>query len=263
MSKILSALGSLLVAAAAAVSLFGGSSVNVGAASEEITVSVPVEQTIKNVGSASTDEFSYILTAEDTENPLPEGSENGTFPFSLVGSSTLDLTMDYTSAGDYYYRLNVGEERNPKYRTDTRQYRILVSVRDSSDGFISQIIAYNENNEKTSISFLHEPITDVQPAEAERPQSSTPSESLDETPSGGEPLKEYSGENQESASPDPVSNTDPQKSSIVSEGTEQPDSPDAQAPLTGDNAIYIGFAALAAISGGIIFILKAKSKKEI
>ena len=287
MRKILYALGSLLLSAAAAVSLFGSSSVTVGAAAEELSVSIPVTQTVDNNGDGAVGniEIFYFLTAEDSNAPLPEGAENNVFDFSLLNSDAYDLEMTYEAPGDYYYRLKGSGDDLSEYNVNTDEYRILVSVRNSADGLTSQIIAYNEKNEKTNIVFPYTLKTVTDAETNVRDEESIPDEPESSEPSDG---NSEPSDYEKPSETDPVpfdTDTIPDEpyeiheeseflptGSVVPEKSRKPhDAPTTAAgasytqpetPLTGDQVFSVVLMLIAAVSGGIIFIFKIKEKKE-
>lgn len=82
------------------------------AAERNTTVKIPVEQIFEANNSVDADKTgSYVLIADQIQNPMPEGSNGRTFTWNMSGNSSTELIM------------NVGQQENI-ITSCTRQQRI-------------------------------------------------------------------------------------------------------------------------------------------
>jgi hypothetical protein len=78
-----------------------------------------------------TDRFAFILTADNANNPMPEGSKDGQKTVYVTGAEKTvvdfgDITYEYPDA--YYYTLTRRTENPTKGLTiDNRKFKILVA----------------------------------------------------------------------------------------------------------------------------------------
>ena len=76
------------------------------AADRNTTVKIPVEQIFEVNNSADADKTgSYVLIADQIQNPMPEGSNRRTFTWNMSGNSSTELIMNVGQAGEYHYNL--------------------------------------------------------------------------------------------------------------------------------------------------------------
>lgn len=74
---------------------------------EEARLSLAVSQKIDSANDAQTAAniaVRYVLTAEN-DAPMPEGTENGKYSFTMVGNDLRKLEIDYIRVGNYSYTL--------------------------------------------------------------------------------------------------------------------------------------------------------------
>lgn len=129
-------------------------SVTVYASSGSAGVQIPVRQifTVKQ-GTAPKggDVFYYKLVPEQADNPMPEGSKDGMYSFSMEhtqGGALPEITYD--KVGDYEYQIEqaVAEEKDG-YGYDRRSYTVMVSIRNrDGSGLYADLILKNEAGEK-------------------------------------------------------------------------------------------------------------------
>lgn len=113
---------------------------------------LPVMQkfVLKNVQHEPDDQRgSYELTAQNPGNPMPEGSANGKYLFTMEGNGQTALSIKYAHGGQYRYVLRQITEDAKGYTYDRAVYSITVFVEKGDKGQLTpQIIVENEQNEK-------------------------------------------------------------------------------------------------------------------
>lgn len=132
------------------------SAASVHASSDEnVTVLVPVKQVFtvtQGTAPQGGDVFSYELSPVTPGAPMPEGSKDGIYSFSMSGSQELLLDgITYTKVGDYEYRIGqTVEYRKEGYGYDERAYILAVSVGNKEGGGLrAELILKNGAGEKT------------------------------------------------------------------------------------------------------------------
>ena len=85
------------------------------AAGKNTTVKIPVEQIFEVNNSADADKTgSYVLIADQIQNPMPEGSNRRTFTWNMSGNSSTELIMNVGQVGEYHYKLYQATENGDK-----------------------------------------------------------------------------------------------------------------------------------------------------
>lgn len=142
---------------------------NVYASGNAIEVVIPVSQKFYIQGG-STGEHTHIgnyeLCSKETESPMPEGSENSRFVFSIYGNNTSnEIKLLYNRAGAYHYTLKQITEDSKKYRYDRTIYTITVYIQNTPDGKLSsQVVVENDEDGKCAeICFENNYINDSNP----------------------------------------------------------------------------------------------------
>lgn len=95
------------------------------------SVNIPVQQIFTaEAGAASPGTFSYVLTPRDVGQPMPTGSVNGAFTFSITGSTTHTVVIDgFSTAGYFFYELRPEERAaNEFYTLDDTVYTLVILV---------------------------------------------------------------------------------------------------------------------------------------
>lgn len=116
---------------------------------------IPVEQVFQTQNKIPANlnrSFSYQLRALDDVNPMPKGSENGVFEFSLNDSQKTTIgPIYYWHGGVYEYEISqIIEKRELNYTYDERVYHVSVYVKNKVDGTLGcQIVVENKKGEKT------------------------------------------------------------------------------------------------------------------
>lgn len=124
-------------------------------AAAPVTVAIPMEQKILAdipPEKISDKNFEYTLTPENMAFPMPDGSVDGKYTFSVSGNDFQNISITYTDSGEYYYRL--AQQQKEDFQANDF-YRILVSVKNTDGGLISQIIAYLPDGDKSDLLFVN------------------------------------------------------------------------------------------------------------
>lgn len=91
------------------------------AADRNTTVKIPVEQIFEVNNSADADKIgSYVLIADQIQNPMPEGSNRRTFTWNMSGNSSTELIMNVGQVGEYHYKLYQATENKENYTYDSK-----------------------------------------------------------------------------------------------------------------------------------------------
>jgi len=131
-------------------------------AEETVSVKLPVSQTFRKPDSTVFDEggiFAYKLTASSAETPMPAGSIQDEYQFSLKNDQSLEIEpMTYSQTGIYMYRLElVTDSEKTGYIYDKEVYFITVYVTyTENDSLVTAVIAKNlAGNKVGSLDFHH------------------------------------------------------------------------------------------------------------
>lgn len=137
-------IGALLVAV---ILLLG---MQTSAYAESVTAHLPVEQTFSTNLTGVDNVFHYVLRAEETGAPMPDGSVNGEYAFTLRGNTSIDLQFNASQAGTYHYTLTQDViDAEEWYEYDRRQYTVMLQVYVGSDGRLTSVLLiYNPAGEK-------------------------------------------------------------------------------------------------------------------
>jgi len=111
----------------------------------------PLRFKVQQILSAPADEekatFSYMLKSRDPGAPMPEGSEDGSYVFSITGNSSLNIgPFNYKRQGVFRYDVSMAVMRDrPGFIYDKRTYMIEVHVNSELD---TGVVVLNENGTK-------------------------------------------------------------------------------------------------------------------
>ena len=130
--------------------LFLSTQIPVFAADTDTTVKIPVEQIFEVNNSADADKTgSYVLIADQIQNPMPEGSNRRTFTWNMSGNSSTELIMNVGQAGEYHYKLYQATENKENYTYDRSSYIIAVYIKNGENGkLVPQVIAEKNDGKK-------------------------------------------------------------------------------------------------------------------
>lgn len=134
----------------------------------KISIGIPVSQifSVSNIESSKvSDEFSYLLTANNQESPMPIGSGTDGYSFTLSGNTNITIpNIEYIHAGIYRYTLRqIVNSEIDGYNYDCTVYNIEVHVRNNGEELSSDLVVYNGPSKVESIEFNNsytEPISD-------------------------------------------------------------------------------------------------------
>lgn len=131
------------------------------AAAMAMEVDVPYEQDFTNDSARPSvaDSFNYRLTADDSA-PMPEGSSDGVYDFSLAGDTkgVLKLNISYEKPGYYYYTVK-SHENSPKkgYTYESKTYKVMAMIINGSDGPVLGALTIQDSSLKKYDNLLFKP----------------------------------------------------------------------------------------------------------
>ncbi len=113
----------------------------------DIVVTLCVEQSSMEENGIASGTYSYVLSAMEEGNPLPEGGEEGILNFELTGESRKELTLTYREAGVYTYRL--------QQKSSEQNYTIENYVIQDRDGnlIVNTTIRHQDGNKAPGLFF--------------------------------------------------------------------------------------------------------------
>lgn len=115
---------------------------------------LPVGQ-IVNVNGASQipeDTFTYTLTAETTDTPMPDSAQDGDYTFHLTGTTRSRISIAYPHAGAWHYTLKPASDcQDSAYQLDATIYKVDVYAQNADNGslHIMAIVSNAATGEKT------------------------------------------------------------------------------------------------------------------
>lgn len=122
-------------------------------ATDSVDISLPISQEIVMRDSKDTPEtttFHYELSTEQEDAPMPVGSENGEYDFTIQGmDSEVTIPFHFTHAGVYHYTIHQVDEDTQYCTCDHSHYEATVYVQNTPSGDLSaQMIVEEETGEK-------------------------------------------------------------------------------------------------------------------
>lgn len=130
---------------------------NAAAATDpQLMVDPPVKKTVSgNPLKDST--FTFELTAQNKNNPMPAGSKDGKKTLSITGSGEKEFgTWSYTEAGVYYYTISEVNTGEDGYTFDTSVYTITDTVKDVKGQLeLTRVVTNAANKRVESCSFIN------------------------------------------------------------------------------------------------------------
>lgn len=136
--------------------LFLSIQVPVLAADCNTTVKIPVEQRFDSKNAEVSEEFTYVLTTDQTDAPMPAGSDkNRQYTWKMNGSTTTDLIIKVETTGQYQYKVYQTTEEKDNFEYDERSYDITVEAFYDADNQLRVVtVVENPDGEKMAgISF--------------------------------------------------------------------------------------------------------------
>lgn len=122
-------------------------------AADSVDIAIPVSQEIVMADSHDTPEsltFHYALSTDQEDAPMPTGSEDGKYDFSISGpDSEITIPLHFTHAGVYHYTLHQIDETTEYCICDDSCYEATVYVQNEPSGNLSvQMIVEDESDGK-------------------------------------------------------------------------------------------------------------------
>lgn len=125
-------------------------------------LSLPVGQIFNVTGTTQSPDgtFTYELTSDDVDAPMPDGSVDGAYTLTLSDTTRGSIEITYPHAGVWQYTLTPTSDKDTQdanYVLDKTAYTIDVYVQNTADGGLlaSAIVSYADNGQKTdSIEFV-------------------------------------------------------------------------------------------------------------
>ena len=123
-----------------------------GAAKENIAVEIPVRQVFHGDEGKETPEgiFEYEMTAQESGAPMPEGSKDGVYGFSMKGTESRKIGMlvfEHGGIWSYQIRQQISDKKE-NYIYDPAIYTIEIYVKNSERGLTAEMIIMNESGSK-------------------------------------------------------------------------------------------------------------------
>jgi hypothetical protein len=154
---------------------------SVDAATEiNVNVKMPVEQDFRvtNGDRDVDDEFTYRLTREDDDSPMPSGSNGDDYTFTMTDDDSRNITIKYDRVGIYYYELRqvIPSNTSSRYTYDRTVYRVMVVVQNDNKAYVKAAEDDNLNN-KTELVFENRyrgPDDDRYPPDDDPPRATDP-----------------------------------------------------------------------------------------
>lgn len=134
---------------AALVFLFAFFLSNSKAYADDLSESIKVSQkiSINSPYAKPQDSFTYILEAVSKDAPLPEGA-SGSYKFSLRGDETKDLSIKFTKAGEYTYKLYQEKSDIKNVTQDKEVYTIIIRIGEVDGKLVKEMILIKNSSGK-------------------------------------------------------------------------------------------------------------------
>lgn len=119
-------------------------------AQEPVTVTIPVSIRLTGDLPGTLENLTVVLTAEQTENPMPNGAVGGTYAMDIIGNNKQNFPeLVYSKVGVYRYRIHQekGAEKQGIY--DENVYFVTVKVIQMQNGSLSTSVSVHKNDTQT------------------------------------------------------------------------------------------------------------------
>ena len=116
----------------------------------EVPLTVKQSFVVKNPAKEMDFTGTYEFCTTDEEAPMPEGTKDGIYSFSLNGEQTeTTIDLQYLHAGVYHYQLDQTTAEKKGYQYDKSCYDITVYVKNGENGeLIPQVVAEKGDGKK-------------------------------------------------------------------------------------------------------------------
>lgn len=148
-------------------------------ASDNCTVvKIPVRQIFDSKVEDIADESSYIMTTDQNDAPMPTGSRNRQYSWTMKRNEATKITLNVETEGQYHYYIYQTTEKKDDYKYDQSRYYVTVEAYYNELNQLKVVtIVANEKGEKIeAISFKNSYMGE------EKPNTTQPSSTLQ--PSG-------------------------------------------------------------------------------
>ena len=115
--------------------LFLSMQISVFASDNCTVVKIPVKQLFDSEVEGIADEFSYIMTTDQSDAPMPAGGRNMQYSWTMKKNAATEITLNVKTAGQYHYTLCQTTEKKDNYKYDQNKYHVTVEA------------YYNESNQ--------------------------------------------------------------------------------------------------------------------
>ena len=148
---------------------------------------IPVS--VKDSGAAPDERENHAIRLDSLEvgEPMPEGTENGSYTLQIAGSGAGELILMYEAAGEYGYNISQNKGIHDNCVYDSTSYRLQVTIIPDDQGSMkSSVVLYQEGktekrSEAAFVNTYAPPKNDEYYYETEDGTTGTP----DETETGG------------------------------------------------------------------------------
>ena len=140
-------------------------------------VKIPVSQTFDSEAEEVADEFSYIMTTDQSDAPMPAGSRNMQYSWTMEKNAATEIILNVKTAGQYHYNIYQTTEKKEDYKYDQSRYYVTVEAyyNESNQLKVVTIVA-NEKGEKIeAISFKNSYMGEEKPNQTQPSDPSQPS----------------------------------------------------------------------------------------
>ncbi len=123
-------------------------------AAEDATLELEATISLTDHPAGFSEDYTIVLEAEKTTNPMPSGSSNGVYEKTRTGAGEIDIdTITYTKPGIYKYTVSLKEGSADRWTYDDAVYNVTVYATnsESGDGLDVNVAIYKDGeDEKTS-----------------------------------------------------------------------------------------------------------------
>ena len=96
--------------------LFLSMQISVFASDNCTVVKIPVKQLFDSEVEGIADEFSYIMTTDQSDAPMPAGGRNMQYSWTMKKNAATEITLNVKTAGQYHYTLCQTTEKKDNYK---------------------------------------------------------------------------------------------------------------------------------------------------
>ena len=119
------------------------------AAVDYTNVKIPVQQIVSGEAKKVSDEFSYVMTTNQNEAPMPEGSRNLQYFWTMKNNVGAEIVMKVRKVGRYQYKIYQTSEKKDNYLYDQNSYVVIVEAfYDQEDQLKVATVVKNDKGEK-------------------------------------------------------------------------------------------------------------------